>query len=646
MRRLLAVLGVGLTLVVALGSGAVAAGAQDPSPAIGIREVDATDPSAVSVTFFYSGDRTDLASLTVRENGRLVDATSAAPFGKTRSLGVVLVVDASNSMATNALIERVREAAHAFVNAKAPADQIAIVSFNRDVRLVQDFTTDATLLNKGLDTIALAHDTSLYDGIVRAASLFKDSTLQPNLIVFSDGEDSSSAASKAEAEASVTAQGGTLFAVGVENPGFAALADIATKTGGSASTAADAAKVGALFTTVQSNLQKQYIVTYKSRFTGSGPVPLELTVGGQKANAEYVAGSAQHGAASLAPQVVEKPNGLAFFRSSAGLALALVLVAGALVVAVFSIGSSFFGSESNLGRVLSPYSEGYVAKNDAEIDDRGDGKGQKFAQTPLLQRAVEATGEFAERQGLLTKTEAMLERANLPLRPAEALFFYVISVLLVGIVLLAVASNPLSALIGLIVVGMLPPAILSFLAGRRRKQFQALLPDTLQLMSSTLRAGYSLMQGVEAVSQEVSEPMGRELRRVVTEARLGRPLEEALDGIGRRMESGDFAWAVMAIRIQREVGGNLAELLVTVAETMTERERLRRDVKALTAEGKISAIVLGVMPLGLGGFIYSINPDYMQPLFNTTTGKFLLGSSIMLALFGFWWMKKTIEIDV
>src|SRR3546814_20238509 len=97
------------------------------------------------------------------------------------------------------------------------------------------------------------------------------------------------------------------------------------------------------------------------------------------------------------------------------------------------------------------------------------------------------------------------------------------------------------------------------------------------------------MQGVEAVAAEVSEPGGRELRRVVTEARLGRPLEESLGGVADRMGSADFAWAVMANRIQREVGGNLSELLVTVADTMTERERLRRDVAALTAEGKTSA---------------------------------------------------------
>jgi tight adherence protein B len=140
--------------------------------------------------------------------------------------------------------------------------------------------------------------------------------------------------------------------------------------------------------------------------------------------------------------------------------------------------------------------------------------------------------------------------------------------------------------------------------------------------------------------------MGRELRRVVTEARLGRPLEESLDGVALRMESGDFAWAVMAIRIQREVGGNLAELLVTVAETMTERERLRRDVNALTAEGKISAIVLGLLPIGLGLFIYTANPGYMDPLFDETIGRIMLFGSILLAFVGFYWMKKTIEIDV
>jgi tight adherence protein B len=195
-------------------------------------------------------------------------------------------------------------------------------------------------------------------------------------------------------------------------------------------------------------------------------------------------------------------------------------------------------------------------------------------------------------------------------------------------------------------LAMIPPAALNFLAKRRQKQFEAQLPDMLQLLSGSLRAGYSLMQGVEAVSQEVAEPMGKELRRVVTEARLGRELEESLDGVAARMQSADFEWAIMAIRIQREVGGNLAELLLTVGETMVSRERMRREVAALTAEGKISAIVLGILPPAMAGVMYVVNPKYMQVLFQETMGQVMLGIGILMMVVGFAWMMKTIKIEI
>src|SRR5690606_21259537 len=227
---------------------------------------------------------------------------------------------------------------------------------------------------------------------------------------------------------------------------------------------------------------------------------------------------------------------------------------------------------------------------------------------------------------------------NLALRPAEAIFFYFVGVALLILLAVALTQNAMMTLIVAGIGALLPPAILSFLAGRRQKAFNGMLPDTLQLLASTLRAGYSLMQGVEAVSQESAEPMGRELRRVVTEARLGRPLEDSMQAVADRMDSPDFAWAVMAIRIQREVGGNLAELLVTVADTMTERERLRRDVDALTAEGRVSAIVLGLLPFGLGIFIAGANPGYMDPLFEETMGRIMLFGALILMGVGFVWM--------
>jgi tight adherence protein B len=642
MRRLAgAVLAVLLASLAAL-AGLSPAHAQE-NPAIGIRGVDATESDQVQVTFTYAGDRDDLSDLVVREADRIVPATAAVPLSDQQSLGIVLVIDASGSMEEGALIERVLESAHAFVDNKSGTDQIAIVTFNREVRLLQDFTTDKATLDTAIDKIAVDAETSLYDAILRASSLFEDSALQPNLIVFSDGGDTVSVSSAERAQASVENVGGALFAIGVENDSFRVLANMASETGGTSAVADDPAGVGALFDSVQATLSKQYVVTYESRAT-SGTVPITLSVGDQQAQAEYVAGSSQGGAASLRPEVVDEPQGPAFLRSSTGLLIGLGLLLLSVIAIVMSLGDSFFGREDTLNTALQPYAEGFVAGSEVEMES-GD-RTQHLAQTPFLQRAVEATGQFAERQGFLTKIEGQLERANLPLRPAEAIFFYFAGVVVLGLLLVALTQNAFGALIGTVVGAMVPPAILSFLANRRQKQFDSLLPDTLQLLASTLRAGYSLMQGVEAVSQEVSEPVGRELRRVVTEARLGRPLEESLDGVAERMASADFGWAVMAIRIQREVGGNLAELLVTVAETMTERERLRRDVNALTAEGKISAIVLTILPVGLGLFIWSVNPGYMDPLFDETVGRFLLGGALVLMLFGFWWMKKTVQIDI
>jgi tight adherence protein B len=191
-----------------------------------------------------------------------------------------------------------------------------------------------------------------------------------------------------------------------------------------------------------------------------------------------------------------------------------------------------------------------------------------------------------------------------------------------------------------------PPMALRSTVKRRRKKFVAQLPDTLTTLAGSLRAGRSLGQALEALAREIPAPMGRELRKIVAEIRLGRPMTEALDDAVERIGSPDFKWAVLAIQIQAEVGGNLAELLGRVAETMRGRSRLKGEVKALTAEGRASAGMLVIMPPALGAVMYAVNPAYMQPLFTQTGGHIMLGVSAVMISGGFLWMKKVITIDV
>jgi tight adherence protein B len=369
---------------------------------------------------------------------------------------------------------------------------------------------------------------------------------------------------------------------------------------------------------------------------------LDLTVGDQNAKAAVVIGSEVVGAISLAPDVTTSAGGISFLQGPLGMILLIGVVLIAAIALAYGV-IMIFVHEDRLSTALQPYDDALANASVDTDDDEGMGG---LARTALVQRAVALTEQVAEQRGILSRTEAALERANLPLRAGEALFFYAAVVVVATMLILVVTGSVILGLIVGLLAALLPVASVSFLAGRRRKQFMALLPDTLSLLAGTLRAGYSLMQGVEAVSQEVSEPMGLELRRVVTEARLGRPLEEALDGVAERMASPDFAWAVMAIRIQREVGGNLSELLLTVAETMVQRERLRRDVAALTAEGRMSAYVLIALPIGLGLVMFVMNKDYTSKLLNTTMGNIMLAAAVISAGIGYLWMRKIINIRI
>ncbi len=266
-------------------------------------------------------------------------------------------------------------------------------------------------------------------------------------------------------------------------------------------------------------------------------------------------------------------------------------------------------------------------------------------ETAVIQSAVDFTENLARRAGLFERVERALEQSDVPFRAAEVVFYVPVFGIL-AFLLLAILVGPWIALIGAFLVGVIPIVYIFDRKNRRTRTFEAQLPDMLTLLASSLRAGFALMQGLESVAQEVSEPMRGELQRVFTEVRLGGSLDEALIDAANRMNSRDLAWTAQAIRIQREVGGNLASLLETVADTMQKRERIRREVRTLTAEGRLSAIILSLMPPIIGVMIYLLQPAYIKGLFHNTLGVLAVIAAIVMTVIGWFWLRKIVDIEV
>ena len=247
------------------------------------------------------------------------------------------------------------------------------------------------------------------------------------------------------------------------------------------------------------------------------------------------------------------------------------------------------------------------------------------------------------RRGRVEAGQAALERAGI----SASLPDFVLTVGLLTLGLGVVTTLLAGLLLGLpaaVAVPLGAKVLLKVKAGRRQAAFADQLDDSLQLMASSLRAGHSLLRAVDSVSQEAASPTSEEFARIVNETRVGRDLNHSLDEVAERMGSDDFTWVAQAIAIHREVGGNLAEVLDAVCRTIRERNAIRRQVKALAAEGKLSAIVLMALPFGIIAFISITNPGYLAVFTTSPIGFAMLGVAAVMMLLGGLWLKKTVAI--
>ncbi|WP_372698881.1 type II secretion system F family protein [Arthrobacter sp. JSM 101049] len=268
------------------------------------------------------------------------------------------------------------------------------------------------------------------------------------------------------------------------------------------------------------------------------------------------------------------------------------------------------------------------------------------APTQLSKLAGGATGmldRFLSHHPIRLFDNESLERAGLRFRQSDFLVL-VTAIGLVGMMLGLLVSG-----VGLGIFLFLLAPLGGYLfvqrrAAKRRQEFGDQLVDTLQLLSGSLRAGHSILRALDAAASESASPTAEEMRRAVTETNLGRDLLSSLNDTATRMRSEDFTWIAQAVQINREVGGNLAEVLDQVNGTIRERNEIKGHIASLAAEGKFSAYILMAMPVGIIVMLMLISPGYMTPLFTQPLGWVMIGASVVLMTIGGLWMRKIIDL--
>ena len=584
----------------------------------------------------------DPASVRVTIGGQQVESKAVPVTGASVSRAAELVIDTSGSMRGEG-ITGAKAAALAFVGAVPGDVRVGLVTFSDRAAVSVKPTLDRAALRNAINRLQPTGETALYDGVLLGLRELGTGGTR-TLLVLSDGADTSSTASLDGVLQRAGSANATINTVAfqTEEGTATALRRIATAGHGRAIAASRAGDIGAAFRQAARAISNQVVVTadIPPSVSGNVSVAVSATAGAETLTDDVVASvRAVERPVDTGPRSIDVDTG--FLSEGAFYVTLGVLFVALLVVFVLAFGA--FAQEGRRGRVrrrLSLYTlTGRAPVEEREVSALGD--------SSVARSAVDLAGRFVKQRDLELVLARMLERAGSALKPAEWLLIHAGATIGSALLLLLLSGGGLAATLLGFVLGFVGPYLyLSIKGTRRTAQFLAQMPDTLQLLSGSLSAGYSLPQAIDAVVREGAQPISGEFNRAIVESRLGVPIEDALETIAGRMASKDFEWVVMAIRIQREVGGNLAELLTTVANTMRERERVRRQVKVLSAEGRLSAWVLGGLPPLFAVYLVLVRPNYIRPLYTDAIGIVMLIVIGLIFGAGVLWMRKVVRVEV
>jgi len=547
---------------------------------------------------------------------------------------VVLAIDASASMAGKPFLDALA-AARAFARHMNSQEQVAIITFNDKVDVLQGFTSDPSRILKALGkNPKLAVGTHIYDALDKSVSLFDPSVPSATVVLLSDGTDVGSSVKRAAVFDELAKGHVRVFSIGLVSNTFdaPALQKLASSTRGTFIAANSPSQLTPIFDSLGRQLASEYYVKYRSRQNPRTHVTVHVQVKGipGEATTMYMTPGLH-----IVPVGVYHPS---FFNRSVESTYTMVVVA--LILAVL-FGWAVSHATKRRDDPLVERVSGFVSVQRQGRENRPSRTEQERITRSLINRVTQSSQRSRR---LSERLEQTLDLAGVKLEPVQLIAFTIIgtAILMAGLVALIGPA-------GLVVALLTPLAVRIWLKGRisrKRNAFAEQLPDNLDVLASALRAGHSLVSALSVVADDAVEPARSEFRRVLAEEQFGVQLEDAFKVVVDRMDNKDLDQVALVARLQREVGSNSAEVLDRVIETVRARMELRRLIRTLTAQGRLSRWILTLLPLALGLVMAMIGGSYMKPLFHSGLGQVMLVICLLMVVTGSWIIKRIVDIRV
>jgi tight adherence protein B len=562
-------------------------------------------------------------NVALSENGIPVIA-HLSPIGQRRvPLSVAVLLDTSNSMRGRALSAAV-DAAETLIADKPARAEAAVFGFADSPYLIHGWASSPSTFDASLTAIEPSQGTAIWDAVGLASQSVGDRDGAARaLVLLTDGSDTTSAATVDEAAQAARSVQARVYVVGL--PGAetneAGLRQLVDETGGELIQVRSLSQLRRVYAGVAAELAQQYVLTYASQLRGTGrTVTVKLDVDGQSAEVRY----------RIPPSTTVAPAPSGWWTTQQALQL---ISAGVGVIVLLSAYLLMRPKRTSPIRRVRGYMLGGVAERTPDVAGLLPPRPRRSLPRP---GPGNVWGRFA----------ADVDRGELKAHPAAVLLLGIAAGTAAAAVAGLAAGQPLAIAAGPILGAVGVWVYVTRRASAWYMHFDASLPDALAVLASSLRAGHSLLQAVDHVAEEADEMTAREWGEVVRQTRLGVPVEDALDEMTHRVANTDLQWISLVARVQRQIGGNMAEMFDIVATTVRDRHRLRTQVRTLTAQGRMTRWILTLAPVVLAGLMMLVSPLYISGFLSSTTGRALLGIAAVLIVIGSIWLKKIVEIEV